>query len=398
MQNFPTQSEIVIIGGGIAGCSAGYHLTKFGCKDVVILERGQLTSGSTWHAAGLVGQQRASANLTRLLRYSVELYESLEAETGLATGWKANGSLRLACTKDRRREYQRQLTMARSFDLETELLAPQEVAEMCPGMDVSDLDCGLYTASDGVANPSDITMSLAKGARNRGVKIIEGTGVLGFEIENGSVVGVKTTRGDIKCDKVLAAAGTWSRELGRMAAVNIPVQPSHHQYMVTEKLEGISPAMPSLRDPDKLTYYKEEVGGLVCGGYEFNPIPHLPRPTLNDEEFKLFPEEFDHFEQFLPSMMERFPGLANVGIKQWFNGLESFTEDTYFILGEAPEVRNFFVSTGYNAMGIAAGGGAGMAIATWMMEGEAPFDLWPVDIRRFSQFHWSDNAVRTRSL
>ena len=398
MKKFPTQSEIVVIGGGIAGCSAAYHLAKFGCNDVVVLERSQLTSGSTWHAAGMVGQQRASANLTRLLQYSVKLYESLERETELATGWKAIGSLRLACTKDRRREYERQLTMARSFNLDSEVLTPKEVADMCPEMDVSDLDCGLYTASDGVVNPSDITMSLAKGARDRGVKIFEGTGVVGFEIENGSVAGVKTTRGYIKCDKVLVAAGTWSRELCRMASVNVPVQPSHHQYMVTEKLDGISPTMPSLRDPDKLTYYKEEVGGLVCGGYEFNPIPHLPRPNLTDEEFRLFPEEFDHFEQFMPSMMERFPGLTNVGIKRWFNGLESFTEDTYFILGEAPKVRNFFVSTGYNAMGIAAGGGAGMAIATWMLEGEAPFDLWPVDIRRFSQFHWSDNAVRTRSL
>jgi 4-methylaminobutanoate oxidase (formaldehyde-forming) len=241
-------------------------------------------------------------------------------------------------------------------------------------------------------------MSLAKGARNMGVKIREQTGVLDIRVENNAVIGVETTSGFIKCEKLLIAAGTWSREIGRMAGVNIPLQPCHHQYMVSEQVEGVSKSMPSIRDPDKLTYYKEEVGGLVCGGYEFNPIPHLPRPTITDEGFKLFPEEFDHFEQFMPAMLERFPGLQKVGVKQWFNGLEGFTEDTNFILGEAPEVKNIFVSSGYNAMGIAAGGGAGMAIAHWMTEGEAPFDLWPVDIRRFSQYHRSDKAVLVRSL
>ena len=398
MQTRPTESEFVVIGGGIAGCSAAYHLAKMGAKNVTVLERAKLTSGSTWHAAGMVGQLRNSANLTQLLRYSVDLYSKLEEETGLATGWKAHGSLRLACTKDRRHEFERQIDTARSFGLEMEMLTPYEIAELCPEMDVSDLDCGLYVASDGVANPSDITMSLAKGARKQGVKFFEDTGVTDIEVKNGAVTGVLTTKGRIKCDKVLIAAGIWSRELGRLAGVNVPIQPAHHQYMVSEKIEGISPGMPSIRDPDRKTYFKEEVGGLVCGGYELNPIAHLNRPTLQDEKYKLFPEEFDHFGQFMSPMMERFPGLSNVGIRQWFNGLEAFTEDTYFVLGEAKEVKNIFVSCGYNAMGIAAGGGAGMAIAHWMMNGEQPFDLWPVDIRRFSQLHRSDQSVLHRSL
>ena len=398
MKDLPVESQVVVIGGGIAGCSTAYHLAQNGCRDVVVLERAKITSGSTWHAAGMVGQLRASANLTQLLRHSVELYDRLEAETGLATGWKASGSLRLCCTRERRTEVERQITMARSFGLEIALLSPSEIAELCPGMNVEGVDCGVYVPSDGVASPSDLTMSLAKGARAGGCKIFEDTPVTGLVTERGRVTAVVTDKGTIKCARVVIAAGLWSREIGRLAGASIPIQPSHHQYMVTEKIEGLSSDMPAIRDPDNLTYFKEEVGGLIAGGYELNPIPYRRAPSLDDAEFKLFPEAVEHFEQFLPAMMTRFSALEKVGIKQWFNGLEAFTEDTYFILGETPEVRGLFVACGFNAMGIAAGGGTGMAIAHWVLEGEPPFDLWPVDIRRFSSFHRSNRNVLVRAV
>lgn len=398
MSTVPRHAQVVVIGGGIAGCSAAYHLTLNGCKDVILLERKQITSGSTWHAAGMVGQLRTNANVTRLLQHSVALYERLEEETGLSTGWMRQGSLRLSCSDDRTAEIERQVTMARSFGFDVELLAPNEIAQLCPGMSVDGVKCGVFVPSDGVANPSDLTASLAKGARNRGCRVYEGATVTGFQIANGRVCGVETDQGVIKCQAVVLCAGLWSREIARLAGVCVPLQASHHQYMVTESIAGLDRNMPSVRDPDNLTYFKPEVGGLVAGGYEFNPIPASKIPSFDDAEFKLYPEFMEHFEQFMPAMVERFPALETTGVKQWFNGLESFTEDTHFILGQAPELTGFFVACGFNAMGIAAGGGAGMAIAHWVLEGEPPFDLWPVDIRRFSSFHRSDRNVQLRSL
>ena len=340
MTALPSKANIVVIGGGLIGCSTAYHLAKRGVTDVVVLEKGKLTSGSTWHAAGMVGQLRSSANITQLLRNSVELYGRLEAETGQATGWRATGSLRLCCTEDRRIEYQRAITTAHSFNLEIEMLTPAEIEKLCPGINVSDVLCGVYVPSDGMVNPSDLTMSLAKGARSGGVKFFEGIAVTGLETRDGRIAGVKTEQGAIQCDAVVLCAGLWSRELARRVGVNIPILASHHHYIVTEKIEGLSRDMPGLRDPDNLTYFKEEVGGLIAGGYEPNPIPYAGRPERNDPDFRLFPEEVEHFEQLMTGMVKRFPVLERVGIKQWFNGLESFTEDTNFILGETPEVRN----------------------------------------------------------
>jgi 4-methylaminobutanoate oxidase (formaldehyde-forming) len=393
----PREARAVIVGGGIIGASTAYHLAKSGVRDVVVLEKGKLTSGSTWHAAGAVGQLRSSANVTQLLGHSIKLYGELEQETGQATGWKQNGSLRLACTKDRRIEYLRSITMARSFGLEMELLTPAEAKTLVPVMNVDDLDSAIYLPTDGVANPSDLAMALTKGARLHGARIFEDTKVVGFALKNGAVAGVRTDKGDIACEKLLIAAGIWSRELARLAGVNVPIQPSHHHYVVTDRIEGLSPATPTIRDPDHLTYFKEEVGGLIVGGYELNPIPHLESP-LPDYEFKLFPEDVEHFEQILLPALERFPALETVGIKRWFNGLESFTEDTMFVIGEAPEVTNLFIGCGFNSMGIASGGGAGLALAHWMIEGEPPYDLWAVDIRRFSAFHRSDSRVLVRAL
>jgi 4-methylaminobutanoate oxidase (formaldehyde-forming) len=398
MTGLPSKANIVVIGGGIVGCSTAYHLARHGAADVLVLEKGKLTSGSTWHAAGMVGQLRSSANITQLLRNSVELYARLEAETGQATGWRATGSLRLCCTKDRRIEYERAMTTAHSFNLGVEMLGPREIEMLCPGISVEDVLCGLYIPTDGMASPSDLTMALVKGARAGGCRFVEGVAVTDILVRDGRAVGVMTEQGRIDCEAVVLCAGLWSRELARRVGVAIPILPSHHHYIVTEKIAGLSRDMPGLRDPDNLTYFKEEVGGLIAGGYEPNPIPYDGRPRRDDPDFRLFPEEPEHFEQLMLGMVKRFPAFERVGVKQWFNGLESFTEDTNFILGEAPELRKLFVGCGFNSMGIAAGGGAGLALAHWVAEGEPPYDLWPVDIRRFSQFHRSDRAVLVRAL
>lgn len=394
----PDTAEVIVVGGGIIGASTAYHLAKYGCRDVVLLERAKLTSGSTWHAAGAVGQLRSSSNITRLLGYSVELYDRLETETGQATGWVKNGSLRLACNQDRRAEYERSATMAHSFGLEFEMVSPAEAKQMVPPMAIDDLVCAAYVASDGVATPSDLAMSLARGAKARGVQILEGVSVLDIDTHDGRVHAARTTHGVIRCEKLVICCGIWSRALGRRAGVNIPIQPSHHQYVVTEQLEGLTRHCPAVRDPDHLTYFKEEVGGLAFGGYELTPKAYAGDAVPDDLEFHLFPEDTQQFEPLMEGALLRFPGLDTVGVKQWFNGLESFTEDGMFILGETPEVQNIFVGTGFNSFGIASAGGAGRVLAEWMLDGEPPFDLWVADIRRFSRYHGSDQQVRARAL
>lgn len=397
---FPVQAEIVVIGGGIIGCSTAYHLAKEGAKDVIVLEGGQLTNGSTWHAAGLVGQLRTSANITQLLKNSVDLYKILEAETGLATGWKMNGGLRLACSKDRWTEVQRQATTARSFDLPMELLTPQEAKDLWPLMDVSDVVGAALLPTDGQVNPADITQSLAKGARMGGVKFHQQTRVTGIQVHNGNVVSVTTAQGEIKCEKVVNCCGIWAREVGLMAGVNVPLQAVEHQYMVTKELEGaaVPRDLPTLRDPDRLIYFKEEVGGLIMGGYEPNPIVWARNGIPESFYFSLLNDNWEQFEQLMEQAMIRVPALETAGIQMLTNGPEAFTPDGNFILGEAPEVRNFFVGAGFNAFGIAAGGGAGKALAEWLLAGEPPMDLWPVDIRRFSQVHHDDKFVCQRTL
>jgi 4-methylaminobutanoate oxidase (formaldehyde-forming) len=386
MVSFPTTARAVIIGGGIVGCSTAYHLARLGWRDLVLLEKGKLTSGSTFHAAGLVGQLRSNANITQVLKNSVELYERLEAETGQATGWRENGGLRLACNAERMTEIKRQATTAHSFGLEMHLLTPAEARELWPLMEVSDLVGAAFLPTDGQANPSDITQALAKGARQGGVRIVEDCAVTGLRVEDGRMAGVTTDQGEIAAEVVVNCAGQWAREVGRLAGVNVPLVSVQHQYMVTEPIEGITRGLPTLRDPDRLIYLKEEVGGLVMGG-----IP----AGFN---FSLLDPDFDHFEQLMEQALVRVPALAQAGVKELINGPESFTPDGNFILGEAPEVRNFFVGAGFNAYGIAAGGGAGLALAEWIVGGEPPMDLWPVDIRRFGRPHQSIDWVRTRTL
>ena len=398
MSELPTSAKIVIVGGGIVGCSVAYHLGKMGLTDVLLLEQGKLTSGSTWHAAGLVGQLRSSANITQLLGYSVELYDKLEQETGLATGWKRNGGLRLACNPERWTEVKRQATTATSFGLEMHLLSPKEAQDLWPLMQVDDVVGAAFLPTDGQASPSDIAMSLAKGARQNGVTIAEGVKVTGIEIDAGRVRAVVTDKGRIACDKLVICAGQWSREIGRMAGVNIPLVSVQHQYLITEAIEGVARDLPTLRDPDRLTYWKEEVGGLVMGGYEPNPMPWALDGIPPGFEFQLLDDDLEHFEPLLELAAGRVPAMQTAGIKQFINGPESFTPDGNFILGEAPETRGIFVGAGFNAFGIAAGGGAGMALAEWVAKGAAPFDLWPVDIRRFGKNHLDTGWVRTRTL
>jgi len=371
---------------------------KLGWSDTVLLERKKLTSGTTFHAAGLVGQLRSSANITQLLGYSVDLYKRLESETGLQTGWKMNGGLRLACNDERWTEVKRQATTAHSFGLEMHLLTPREAQDLWPLMTIHDLVGAAYLPTDGQANPSDITQSLAKGARMAGVKIYEDTPVTRIIVENGTIRGVETPFGTIECEKVICCAGQWTRGLGATVGVNVPLVSVEHQYMVTERIDGVTPDLPTLRDPDRLTYWKEDVGGLVWGGYEPNPKPWGVKGIPGDFHFDLLTSDYDHYSQFMENAIARVPALETAGVKQLINGPESFTPDGNFILGEAPELRNFFVGAGFNAFGIASAGGAGMALAEWAANGAAPFDLWPVDIRRFGRVHQSTDWVRARTL
>lgn len=396
--SLPGHAQIIVIGGGIIGCSTAYHLARDHKADVILLEQNRLTSGSTWHAAGLVGQLRSSASITQVLKYSVELYKNLAKETGLETGWKMTGCLRLACNEDRWIEYKRLATTAQSFGMEMHLLSPKEVKAMWPLMEVSDLVGASFLPTDGQASPSDIAQSLAKGARMHGAKLFEGVRVEGFDIEKGRVVAVRTNHGRVACEKVVNCGGQWARQLGAMAGVSVPLQPVKHQYIITEKVAGLATDIATIRDPDRRTYFKEEVGGLVMGGYEPNPQSWTLGDVPGDFEFQLFEDDWDHFEQHMSEALARVPALETTGIKKMINGPESFTPDGNFILGAAPELANYYVGAGFNAFGIASGGGAGWVLAQWVAQGEAPMDLWVVDIRRFSDLHQDRDWVNERTL
>ncbi|MFZ1467447.1 MAG: FAD-dependent oxidoreductase [Paracoccaceae bacterium] len=396
MSALPSSSKVVIIGGGIVGCSTAYHLARMGIE-TVLLERKKLTSGTTFHAAGLVGQLRSNANVTQLLGYSIDLYRTLEAETGQATGWKMNGGMRLACNQERWTEVKRQATTAHSFGLDMQLLTPKEAQDLWPLMDIGDVVGAAFLPSDGQANPSDITLSLAKGARMAGAKIFEDTKVLSVDIQNGVVKGVIVEGGRIDCEKVVVCAGMWTRPFCAAHGVNVPLVPVEHQYIVTERIEGVTSTLPTLRDPDRLTYWKEDVGGLVMGGYEPNPKLWRDGSLPPGFHYTLLDNDYDHFTGIMELALGRVPALQNAGVKQMINGPESFTPDGMFILGEAPEQPNLFVGAGFNAFGIASGGGAGMCLAEWVAKGEAPFDLWPADIRRFGRPHFDTDWIRKRT-
>ena len=397
MTSLPDRAHVVIIGGGIVGASVAYHLAHLGFTDVVLLEQGQLSSGTTWHAAGLVGQLRASESGTRLVQYSAALYQSLEAETGLSTGYKECGGVTVARTPERMVQLLRTAAAAEAFDLECEILTPAQALERVPILETGDLQGAIWLPRDGTANPTDVTQSLARGARQLGARIFERTRVIGMTMSGGSVTGVRTDQGDIEAGIVVNCAGQWAKAIGAMAGVNVPLHSAEHFYVVTDQIEGVDRMMPILRDPDGYTYMKEEVGGLVVGGFEPVAKPwvspdQLPYPF----EFQLLDEDWDHFEILMESALHRVPVLQQTGIKKFYNGPESFTPDNQFILGRAPEVQNFFVAAGFNSVGIASAGGAGRALAQWIVGGEPPSDLVGVDIRRFAPFNGNNQWLRAR--
>ena len=387
----PTQARVVIVGGGIAGCSVAYHLAHLGITDVLLLEQGKLTSGTTWHAAGLVGQMRPNRNMTRMSRYGIELYSRLEAETGLATGWKPCGSVNVARTPERMKTLRRQASLARSFGVEVHVISPKEAGDLYPVMRTDDLQGALWIPGDGKVNPADLCMSLAKGARNLGVKMVEGVEVAGVLADRGrhgsQVRGVRTRDGEeVRCEMLVNCGGQWARQFGALAGVNVPLYSAEHFYIVTDRIAGVHPMLPVMRDPDGFIYYKEEVGGLVMGGFEPDAKPWAVDPIPADFQFQLLAEDWDQFEILMTNAIHRTPCLETAPIKMLLNGPESFTPDGNFMIGEAPGLAGYFVCAGFNSAGIANSGGAGQLVAQWIAEGEAPCDLWDVDLRRFGPF------------
>jgi 4-methylaminobutanoate oxidase (formaldehyde-forming) len=386
MSEIPSEAKAVIVGGGVVGCSVAYHLAKLGWKDVVLLERKRLTSGTTWHAAGLIGQLRATFNLTKLAKYSADLYLGLEAETGIATGFRQNGSLGLALSEHRLEEFARGASMAKTFGLAAHMLTPDECRARHPLFDVKGVLGGIFIPSDGQADPANIALALAKGARQRGARIIEGVKVTGITKEKGRVTGVLTSAGPIRCEYVVNCAGLWGREVGRMAGVNVPLQACEHFYVVTEPHPDIPKNLPVLRVPDECAYYKEDAGKLLVGFFEPTAKPWGVSGIPEDSEFLTLPDDWEHIAPELEKAMARVPLLARAGIHTFFNGPESFTPDDRYLLGQAPELRNFYVAAGFNSIGIQSAGGAGKALAEWMDAGEPPFDLGDVDIGRMLPF------------
>lgn len=408
----PAHARVVIIGGGIMGCSVAYHLASLGECDVVLLEQGRLTCGTTWHAAGLVGQLRAHESMTRLIRYSTELYSKLEAETGLSTGWKQCGSLAVARSADRMIQLKRTAAVARAYGVACDVITPAEAGKLYPIMHTADLEGAVWLPGDGKANPADLTLALAKGARNRGVAICEGVRVTAAERINADGRGriraldwqaKDGTRGCIGADVVVLCGGQWSRALGRALGVSVPLFSCEHFYIVTDLIPGVHRDLPVMRDPDGYIYFKEEVGGLLMGGFEPDATPWLQsaihRGGIPENfEFQLLPDNWDAFQILLDNAMIRVPAMRDAKVKQFYNGPESFTADNNFIVGPAPGLDNLYVGCGFNSMGIASSGGAGKALAEWIVQGEPTLDLWPVDIRRFARFNaneqWLPDRIR----
>ena len=406
MSELPSKARVVIIGGGVIGCSVAYHLTKLGWQDVVLLERKQLTSGTTWHAAGLIAQLRATANMTKLARYSQELYGGLEAETGVATGFKRVGSITVALTEERKEELFRSAAMARAFGVDIEEISPTEVGERYPQLNLEDVIAGVYLDKDGQGDPANIALSLAKGARQRGAKVAEHTKVTGLTKEGRRITGVdyvsKSGPGHIACDMIVNCAGMWGHEVGRMAGTNVPLQACEHFYIVSEPIAGLT-QLPVLRVPDECAYYKEDASKMMLGAFEPVSKPWGMNGIPDSFEFDQLPEDFDHFEPILEMAVNRLPMLGEAGIHTFFNGPESFTPDDAYHLGLAPEMDNVWVAAGFNSIGIQSAGGAGMALAQWMEDGEKPFDLGDVDISRMQPFQGNktylvDRATETLGL
>jgi glycine cleavage system aminomethyltransferase T/glycine/D-amino acid oxidase-like deaminating enzyme len=397
-KKIPTNAKVVVIGGGIAGCSVAYHLAKYGWKDTILLERDQLTSGTTWHAAGLVGQLGASSTITRLRKYSLNLYKELEKTTGLSTGLKQNGAITVASTPERLQELLRQATAAQLFDVNVESVSKQRIKELYPVINDDDILGGVYMPEDGQADPVGVTNVLAKAAKMEGAQIFEKTPVEKILVKNKKIVGVQTKFGKIDCEYVVIATGMWSRQIGEDIGVSIPLYPNEHFYIITEPLNKLPKNLPVLRDYNSCLYLKEDAGKMLVGIFEPNAKPAFKDKGVVPQDFSFgeFPDDFDHFEPYLEKSFQRLPMLETAGIRKFFSGPESFTPDTQYLLGETPEVNNLFTCCGFNSIGIASSGGAGRVTAEWMINGYMNEDLFSLDIKRFQKFHSSKSFIMER--
>ncbi len=397
-QTLPKNVKVVVIGGGIAGCSCAYHLAKFGWKDIILLERDKLTSGTTWHAAGLVGQLGASQTITKLRKYSLDLYKELEKITELSTGLKQNGAITIASSKERMQELLRQATTAQLSNVEVQVLNKKQTKELYPVIEDRDIHGSVYMPNDGQADPVGVTNVLAKAAKMEGVKIYENTPIKKILVKNGRIEGVETNNQKIECEYVVLATGMWSRQIGEEINVSIPLYPNEHFYIITEPMKDLPKNLPVLRDYNACLYLKEDAGKMLVGIFEPNAKPAFKDKGFVPEDFSFgeFPDDFDHFEPYLEKSFHRLPILKDAGIRKFFSGPESFTPDTQYLLGETPEVKKLYTCCGFNSIGIASAGGAGRATAEWMINDHINEDLFSLDIKRFQKFHSSKKFIMER--
>ena len=394
----PSHADVVIVGGGVVGCSIAYHLTKLGIRDVVLLERRQLTCGTTWHAAGLVGQLRATRNLTELAKYTTDLLHRLEAETGQATGFKQNGSISVALNAERMEELRRLASMARNFGLAVDVISAADIRARYPYLRIDDVVGGVFLEKDGQCNPVDVTQAYAKGARMGGARIVENAKVERILVEGGRAIGVVTAGGEVRASTVVIAAGMWSHELGRRTGVNLPLHAAEHFYIVTERIRGLPGNLPVLRVPDEWAYYKEDAGKILLGCFEAKAKPWGMAGIREDFCFDSLPEDVDHFMPVLEKAVVRMPVLEQAGIQTWFNGPESFTPDDRYLLGETPEVKDLFVACGFNSIGIQSSGGAGKVLAEWIRDRRPPMDLVDIEVQRMLPFQGGRRYLHDRTV
>jgi len=398
MKEIPKSAKVIVIGGGVIGCSVAYHLAKFGWKDTILLERDQLTSGTTWHAAGLVSQLGPSAAITKIRKYTLDLYKELEKKIDHSAGLRLNGALSIAENQERWEELKRQATTAQLYDVDVQILDKEKIRKDFPIINEKDVIGGILMPGDGAADPVGVTHMLAKAARLEGAQIFEKSPVEKILTRKGKIAGVKVNGQEIECEYVVLASGMWSRQIGEKAGVSIPLYPAEHFYIITEPIENLSKTLPVIRDFDNSTYIKEDAGKLLVGIFEDKSIPAFNKSNIVPEDFSYgeFPENFEHFEPYLNAAIKRFPVLETVGIRKFFSGPESFTPDTNTLLGEVSEIKNFFVCCGLNSIGIGSGGGVGKVTAEWMITGHINEDIFNYDIKRFQKFHSKIDFIKNR--